>query len=321
MASYLITQKELDLLYEKPWSAQMTYFRGLRPRMDYATGVVGLKCGISRQMIKEELTVPSIQGRHLDAYHQPSTKEIRYALEVLEECGLIERIEAGKKLVFRMPYAAVGNSVQNMKGRSGAEQKNHINNKINHDEAAMKDRHLVSGKIEVLDTNSYTEASAPASVASPSKPAGVQAELLPPVAIDSGKQERKIPSPPSAQQQASKTVTAPKRSTAPVWEAYRQAYLERYGVDPIRNATINGQLAHLVRRLGEQESPEVARYYLGLETPLYHREGHSVGMLLKHAEHLRTLWARGHQSGPPGNSLGASAWTRNIPVDQVVVAL
>ncbi|WP_264674733.1 MULTISPECIES: hypothetical protein [unclassified Acidithiobacillus] len=44
-------------------------------------------------------------------------------------------------------------------------------------------------------------------------------------------------------------------------------------------------------------------------------------MLLKHAEHLRTLWARGHQSGPPGNSLGASAWTRNIPVDQVVVAL
>lgn len=123
MASYLITQEELDLLYEKPWSAQMTYFRSLRPRMDYATGVVGLKCGISRQMIKEELTVPSIQGRHLDAYHQPSTKEIRYALEVLEECGLIERIEAGKKLVFRMPYAAVGNSVQNMKGRSGAEQK------------------------------------------------------------------------------------------------------------------------------------------------------------------------------------------------------
>jgi hypothetical protein len=168
MASYLITQEELDLLYEKPWSAQMTYFRGLRPRMDYATGVVGLKCGISRQMIKEELTVPSIQGRRLDAHHQPSTKEIRYALEVLEECGLIERIEAGKKLVFRMPYAAVGNSVQNMKGRSGAEQKNHINNKINHDEAAMKGRHLVSGKIEVLDTNSYTEASAPASVASPS---------------------------------------------------------------------------------------------------------------------------------------------------------
>lgn len=318
MTSYLITQEELDLLYEKPWSAQMTYFRGLRPRMDYATGVVGLTCGISRQMIKEEISVPSIQGRHLDDYHQPTTKEIRHALEVLEECGLIERIEAGKKLVFRMPYAAVGHSAQNMKGRSGAEQKNNENNKKTHDKGAMKGRHLVSGKNEVLDTKFYTEASAPASSASPSMPTGVQAELLPPVAINHGKQESKAASPSSPRQHAPKPTTPQKRSTAPTWEAYRQSYCERYGVDPVRNATVNGQLAHLVRRLGEEESPEVARYYLGLDTPLYHREGHSVGMLLKHAEHLRTLWIRSHQYGSPGAS---EAWTRNIPVDQVVVAL
>ena len=105
-------------------------------------------------------------------------------------------------------------------------------------------------------------------------------------------------------------VAKPRVSTAPVWTAYRAAYRERYGIDPVRNGTINGQLAHLARRLGD-ETPDVARYYLDLEDPLYRREGHSVGMLLKHCEHLRTLWARSRSRSP------ASA----ISVDDVVIAL
>jgi hypothetical protein len=85
-----------------------------------------------------------------------------------------------------------------------------------------------------------------------------------------------------------------KAPTSPVWAAYSVAYQERYGIAPVRNSTINGQLAHLVRRL-DDEAPAVARYYLDLEDPYYRREGHSVGALLKHCEQLRTLWKRAEQ--------------------------
>ena len=105
-------------------------------------------------------------------------------------------------------------------------------------------------------------------------------------------------------------VAKPRVSTVSPWTAYSAAYRGRYGVDPVRNGTINGQLAHLVRRLGD-EAPDVIRYYLDLEDGLYRREGHSVGMLLKHCEHLRTLWARARKASLAGE----------ISADDVVVAL
>lgn len=64
----------------------------------------------------------------------------------------------------------------------------------------------------------------------------------------------------------------------------------------MRNATVNGQLAQLVGRLGADEAPHVAAWYVGHQNRFYVGAGHSVGVLLKDCEKLRTEWATGRQT-------------------------
>ena len=100
--------------------------------------------------------------------------------------------------------------------------------------------------------------------------------------------------PPVAQgnhRRPSKKVPA----TAATWEAYRAAYSARYGVDPVRNATVNGQLAQLAKRLGPEEAPAVAAFYVAHAGAFYASKGHAVGPLLADCEKLHTEWATGHQ--------------------------
>ena len=75
------------------------------------------------------------------------------------------------------------------------------------------------------------------------------------------------------------------------WDAYSAAYLARYGTPPARNATVNGQIANLVARLGALEAPQVAAWYVGVNTRRYVERQHPVGLLLHDAEGLRTGWA------------------------------
>lgn len=83
--------------------------------------------------------------------------------------------------------------------------------------------------------------------------------------------------------------------TVGTWKAYAQAYAVRYQVEPVRNATVNGQLANLVSRLGADEAPAVAAFYVRSNNGRYVGAGHSVGMLVMDAEKLRTEWATGRQ--------------------------
>lgn len=88
----------------------------------------------------------------------------------------------------------------------------------------------------------------------------------------------------------------PPPPTADLWEAYSEAYQARYDVPPVRNATVNGQLARVLGRLGGEEAPEVARWYLRSQNARYVASGHPVGLLLQDAEKLRTEWATGRQA-------------------------
>lgn len=94
-------------------------------------------------------------------------------------------------------------------------------------------------------------------------------------------------------------VKQPKESketpTVGTWKAYSTAYSVRYHVEPVRNATVNGQLANLVSRLGAEEAPAVAAFYVRSNNNRYVSAGHSVGMLVMDAEKLRTEWATGRQ--------------------------
>lgn len=87
---------------------------------------------------------------------------------------------------------------------------------------------------------------------------------------------------------------ASKPDTGSVWDAYSQAYAEKYGVQPVRNAKVNGQLSQLVSRLGADEAPGVARSYIASRNGLYVASKHCVDLLLRDCEKLRTEWVTGN---------------------------
>ncbi len=88
----------------------------------------------------------------------------------------------------------------------------------------------------------------------------------------------------------------PERTQAPTattWTAYAQAYLERYGVEPTRNATVNGQLAQFVTRVPVAEAAQIAVFFVRHNKHFYISSRHAVGALLRDAEGLRTEWLSG----------------------------
>lgn len=110
---------EDEALHGLPWMAQLVYLRAIRPYMDYASGVVGIKRGVSLKSIAEMLHVEHGQGRR--DYGDPTPKAVRYALELLERAGLIVRIGADRSLVFKLPMADTDQSVSEKWGRRGAD--------------------------------------------------------------------------------------------------------------------------------------------------------------------------------------------------------
>lgn len=99
--------------------------------------------------------------------------------------------------------------------------------------------------------------------------------------------------------------------TQTTWESYRSAYMQRYGVEPIRNATVNSKIKQFVERVGVDEAPEVARFYVSHNAQRYTGSAHSVGNMLFDAEKLRTEWARGRQI--------TASETRGIETKQQIV--
>lgn len=79
------------------------------------------------------------------------------------------------------------------------------------------------------------------------------------------------------------------------WAAYRTAYRKRHGVDPVRNAKVNTNVRDLVKRLGREEAPLVAGWFLSVNEQYAVKRMHDLGVLLAGAEAYRTQWATGRQ--------------------------
>lgn len=92
-----------------------------------------------------------------------------------------------------------------------------------------------------------------------------------------------------------KQKTEAQTANANTWDAYTIAYLERYGVEPVRNAKVNGQIAQLVQRLGADEAPQVAMFYVTINDSFFIRASHEFGLLVARAEGIRTQWITGRQ--------------------------
>ena len=78
------------------------------------------------------------------------------------------------------------------------------------------------------------------------------------------------------------------------WSAYADAYCTRYGIEPTRNAKVNSNVKEFVKRIGHDESPGVARFYVDRVSEAFVIRGyHALGTLLQNAEAYRTQWATG----------------------------
>lgn len=80
-----------------------------------------------------------------------------------------------------------------------------------------------------------------------------------------------------------------------IWSAYAAAYQHRYGTHPVRNSKVNGQVRDLLKRLGAEEAPAVAAYFVGINDAYLIRNFHDLGLLLARAESYRTQWATDRQ--------------------------
>lgn len=74
------------------------------------------------------------------------------------------------------------------------------------------------------------------------------------------------------------------------WAAYAQAYEGRWGVQPARNAGVNSRIARLVDKLGAEEAPQVAAFFLTHNRAVYVGSKHCTELLLRDAEGLHTEW-------------------------------
>jgi len=114
--------------------------------------------------------------------------------------------------------------------------------------------------------------------------------------------QRPLPEPGPLPSPKSNPVSAAPKSgasdpgrTVPTWNAYCQAYSERYKVEPTRNRKVNGILASFLERVPAEEAPQIAAFYVHHNGQFYFRKMHCVELLLQDAEKLRTEWLTGHQ--------------------------
>jgi hypothetical protein len=80
----------------------------------------------------------------------------------------------------------------------------------------------------------------------------------------------------------------PKTDGSQVFEAYSASYQERYKIPPVRNAKTNALCSQLVKRLGLQEALQTVKFYITHNDAFYFRSGHSLSLLVRDAEKLRT---------------------------------
>lgn len=85
----------------------------------------------------------------------------------------------------------------------------------------------------------------------------------------------------------------PAKATTPVWKAYAAAYEKRYGAPPKTNARNNSLLAQVISRIGAEEAPAVAEFYVTHSLAKFVQNLHPLDMFLANCEPLRTQWFTG----------------------------
>lgn len=118
MPAFQINDDEREALRGLPILAREAYVFGLRPFMDYATGVVGIKRGVSWKSIAEELYVEPHQGIESG---EPTEKQLRRAVVWLQKADLLSENRGERRLIFELLKASRDQSVRNKEGSKRAD--------------------------------------------------------------------------------------------------------------------------------------------------------------------------------------------------------
>lgn len=108
---FTVNDNELDALCGLSYVQQITYLRGIRPYMDRASFMVGIKRRISYQSLAEILYIEPHQG--IKESGSPSRQQIRRAVKGLERAGLIAIQSFNKHLILKCLLADISYCVQN----------------------------------------------------------------------------------------------------------------------------------------------------------------------------------------------------------------
>lgn len=78
-----------------------------------------------------------------------------------------------------------------------------------------------------------------------------------------------------------------------VWNAYSAAYESRWGVAPVRHQVNNTLAKKVAEKLGMEDAPKVAAFYLTHPDRFYVGNKHPLNLLLRDADRLYTEWKSG----------------------------
>ena len=115
-----------------------------------------------------------------------------------------------------------------------------------------------------------------------------------------GRPKKKVAPEPAGPALVIASDAAPRPAPTPLqlacartWEAYRVAFYQRFGQDPVRNAKVNSLIVTFVQRLGHEESPAVLASYLQHPSPFYLERMYPLDLAVRDCEALRAQWATG----------------------------
>jgi (p)ppGpp synthase/HD superfamily hydrolase len=81
-----------------------------------------------------------------------------------------------------------------------------------------------------------------------------------------------------------------KTANKATWESYKNAYNQRYGVDPLRNAAVNGMIAKFTKAVPQDDAPFIAEFFVRHNDRWFVNRKHSVKDLLGSADKLYAEW-------------------------------
>jgi hypothetical protein len=281
MANLLLTANEIEQLSGLPHTAIVLYLV-LRRCMDYATGEVGITRRVSWQGLREELYVEPGPGMRDSG--SPSLGQIRRVCGHLERSGLVRRDSIEREqLIFLLPKAQTDNLVQNKPGTKPAHSRHSQPGTPPLPAKAQKEMFFV---MEGGESRYVTNLSQPVKPGTPPV-SGFYNPLTPFGGC--------APPESGGAPQADSGSDAMRSACADIWRAYSEAYRMRYGIPPIRNAKSHAQVRQLAQRIGFDEAPGLAAWFVSHDGNWYVRQGHQIGSLLADCEKLRTEWVTGRR--------------------------